>query len=390
MISGYSNRGILLMDYNRGVWSWFLRHFLGLFWSRFASCATPSTARSLRRAPQPTRVMNWYRLCDLWLSNCRLGLIIEHLLRCFALRWIIFLWCHRRSCSFLLRYDPLCFSFLGADRFALARRLGVTGWISVIWLLSRCNRCRLLGGLRGGLFRIGFHSSRCRSRWVVGISTAIWVFVRSARLLLITLPSVHSESKALTTSLIIGSGLWHLLLEIEVGVVVLVLNAGWCWRTRLYDNWIYVLNLGDFNLLLSILSWRAAPSHGLRWVRAVATATTAHQSRVVSELEALVSFARADWGIVVRPNLTTCEALLELWRAIQGRITALNLLLGLRVLIGYAMTNSSLAHRLRVRGHRVAHLRCCWLLGGSACILGLDRQVPLLSSRLHTFRCTCR
>ena len=52
------------------------------------------------------------------------------------------------------------------------------------------------------------------------------MFVRSARLLLIALPSVHSESKALTTSLIIGSGLGHLLLEIEVGVVVLVLNAG--------------------------------------------------------------------------------------------------------------------------------------------------------------------
>ena len=91
----------------------------------------------------------------------------------------------------------------------------------------------------------------------------------------------------------------------------------------------------------------------------------------------------------MRPNLTAREALLQLRRAIQGGIAALNLLLGLGVLIGYAMADGSLAHCFRVRRHRVAHLRRCWLLGGCARILGLERQVPFLSARLHTFRYTC-
>ena len=301
---------ILLMDNYRVVRSWLCRHFLGLIWSRLAPCA------SLRRAPKRTSLMNWYRLRDLssddtlWLNDSRLWLIIEHLLRRFALRWVLFLWCYLRA--FLLCYDSLCFTFLSAYRFALARGLRVSGCISSIWLLDLSYVCRLLGSLLWGglLFGIGFNGGLSRSGRVVGISTTIWVFVRPTCLLLIALPGVHSESKALTASLIIGSWLWYLLLEIEVWVIILVLNTGWCWRARLYDNWIYVLNLGDFDLLLSILSWRAAASHRLRRGRAVPAAATAHQSRIVSKLEALVGFARADWGIVMRPNLTACEALL--------------------------------------------------------------------------------
>ena len=257
--------------------------------------------------------MYWYRLrhlCaydSLWLNDSRLWLIIEHLLRRFALRWVLFLW--RIRSSFLLRYYTLCFTFLGAYRFALARWLRVTGCISCIWLLNRRYVCWLLDCLwRGVLFRIGFDGGRAGR--IISISTTIWVLIWPTSLLLIVQSSVHSESKVLPTSLIISSWLGYLLLEIEVRVIILVLNTGWCWRARLYDDWIYVLNLGDFDLLLSILSWRAAPSHGLRRVGAVAAAATAHQSRVVSELEALVGFAGADWGIVMRPNLTTCEALL--------------------------------------------------------------------------------
>ena len=251
--------------------------------------------------------------------------------------------------------DSLTFALLGGDGLALGRRfLGRGLALRVhcrLWLLEWSV---LRHGLRRGL--------RGRS----GVVGVIGVLVGSTGLLLVS--RIQREGEALAASLIVGGRLRHLLLEVLVRDIVVV-DAGRGRGARLDSDRIHILNLRDLDLLLPVLTGRAATSHLCRRIRAIPAATAAHQGGVVTELEALVGLTGADGGFVVRADLAAGEPLLQLGRAIERRATALDLLLGLSL----DVRDSRL--RRGVRWDGVAHLRGGRLLGCTTTALLLDLDV---------------
>ena len=280
--------------------------------------------------------------------------------------------CCRRLSGWCGSLDTLDLALLSRDWFGLTCGFGC-------WYL----RCviDLTGSICGG--SSWRHSSHLRllllscrlTRWWTrfgGLSRrrvvlvrGVRVLVRTTRFLLVT--RVQCEGEALST-LLIRRWLWHLLLGFQVWVIVL-LDPSWGRGTWLYNDRVDVLNLWYFYLLFTILAWGASPSHGLGRVRAVATTAAAHQSRIMSELEALICFSWANTSFMVRSNFTSCKSLLKLRTAVQCGAATLDLLLGLRTNVCDTIVT------LWIRGDWIAHLRSCGLLGWTSSTLLLHSEM---------------